>query len=229
MPHLPIILPLRAPRVPPRRAFTIIELLVVLGIIGILIALIFPALGKSRELARSTKCQSNLHQIYLASLAYAIDNKQRFPDRITLGGWAFRVGPGKKWPADDPWAQPERFGLPALLGKQNYIRAQDEFWICPSQPHEWMVNAGNTYSVATGTGFAKHELTYYLNHSAVWAFDNYLLLPATSSIYSTGGPGYTIASNDRVMVHKLGTFSFNSKKGSNYVYTDGRVIFQNAQ
>ncbi len=221
--------PSKALRIYRRRAFTLIELLVVLLIIGIMIGLLFPVMRKSRAVEMNVRCQSNLHQVYLATLAYTIDNTHRFPDRDTLGGWAFRVGLGEKWPANDVWAQPERFGLPALLGKQNYIRTQDEFWICPAQPHQWMVDAGNTYAFATGTGFAEHDLTYYLNHSAAWVFDNYILLPATSSIYSTGGAGYTIDADDRAMVHKLGMFSTNSKKGSNYVYTDGSVVFQNAK
>ena len=64
-----------------RRAFTLIEILVVLAIIALLSALLFPAFSRARESARQTSCQTNLQQIYLATQQYFQDER-RYPDSL---------------------------------------------------------------------------------------------------------------------------------------------------
>jgi prepilin-type N-terminal cleavage/methylation domain-containing protein/prepilin-type processing-associated H-X9-DG protein len=61
-----------------RRAFTLVELLVVIAIIGILVALLLPAVQAARESARRTKCQNSIKNVALAVLNYHDVNK-RFP------------------------------------------------------------------------------------------------------------------------------------------------------
>ena len=69
-----------------RHGFTLIEMLVVLGIIALLAALLFPVYSKVRENARAASCLSNYHQIGLAIQMYAQDDSNHTP----ANGGSFR-------------------------------------------------------------------------------------------------------------------------------------------
>jgi prepilin-type N-terminal cleavage/methylation domain-containing protein len=61
------------------RAFTLVELLVVIGVIAVLISLLLPALNKARQSATRVKCMSNMRQYGLAVRMYANDNDDYYP------------------------------------------------------------------------------------------------------------------------------------------------------
>jgi prepilin-type N-terminal cleavage/methylation domain-containing protein/prepilin-type processing-associated H-X9-DG protein len=62
-----------------RRGFTLVELLVVIGIIALLISILLPALNRVREQAKAVACRSNIRQIFFAIASYTNDNKFALP------------------------------------------------------------------------------------------------------------------------------------------------------
>jgi len=60
-------------------AFTLVELLTVIGIISILIAILLPALNRARDSAQAAVCASNIRQLHIASMGYAAENRGYWP------------------------------------------------------------------------------------------------------------------------------------------------------
>jgi prepilin-type N-terminal cleavage/methylation domain-containing protein/prepilin-type processing-associated H-X9-DG protein len=72
-----------------KRAFTLVELLVVIGIIGVLIAILLPVLSEARHAANTLRCEANLKTIGTALQLYAVENHNYIPGAplTTGGGW----------------------------------------------------------------------------------------------------------------------------------------------
>ncbi|HXG09827.1 MAG TPA: type II secretion system protein [Gemmataceae bacterium] len=112
-----------------RRAFTLVELLVVIAIIGVLIALLLPAVQKVRGAADRTTCANNLRQIGLALTMYCNDNNGRFPESTHTTGLQFR----RAW----------------VYTLAPYLENVDKVRICPADPKrvERLANQGTSYTL----------------------------------------------------------------------------------
>jgi prepilin-type N-terminal cleavage/methylation domain-containing protein/prepilin-type processing-associated H-X9-DG protein len=116
-----------------RRAFTLVELLVVIGIIGLLIAILLPALAKVREQAKQIKCMTQLRQIAIGLVNYSSSNQGNFPP---WSSWHAYPDGAYSNPLDDA---PGESWTEMLIP---YISATPDspVYNCPSFPEQFRIN-----------------------------------------------------------------------------------------
>jgi prepilin-type N-terminal cleavage/methylation domain-containing protein/prepilin-type processing-associated H-X9-DG protein len=138
-----------------RPGFTLVELLVVIGIIALLIALLLPSLAKARKQANTTKCLANLHQLCLAYQMYVTNNGNKsicYTDQVSSGSldpdyvmwqeqlrpyYGRRLNPGQIEDTRNVRICPEAQDLMYPIGSSQYVAGNG-----------WWANSTHSYDFA---------------------------------------------------------------------------------
>lgn len=201
------------------RAFTLIELLTVIAIIGVLAAIIIPVVGNGRASAQKAECLSNLRQIGLSLRLYAGDRANRLP-------CVFGVNPGVTGDSDwsaalAPYLTPRSNGLPNGV----FVCPSADFADAPPGEIHRTYSAGGAFSGLTPAAddnapSVPRALSSIASPSrSVWLIEGTRQLPGASSPLSIG---YEKLASDLGVANTV-SLSFRHREAAGVLFADGAV------
>ena len=170
---------------PTRRGFTILELLVVMGIIGLVAALAVPAMSKAYGVAAETQCVSNLRSLGQATAAYTVDHKRAFPAGLghamnSMGGVVGATG-SSTHPSNQPAENRllNRYLGDAFGAAVCPLDRGDQRYDAPTTADSWGASyavPNNDYDFFYGT----RAYAYRFARNGLWSLEGFGVLDVTS-------------------------------------------------
>jgi prepilin-type N-terminal cleavage/methylation domain-containing protein len=201
-------------RIDRQSAFTLVELLVVIGVIAVLIALLLPALAKARRSAQDLVCASNVRQIANVFFVYANENKGYYPplapdvNSPILDHWVFKVSPYFR-KSDQEAVGRDYFVCPFQQGGEYTYGVNYTAVLMPpvfTYPKDVQGNdarwktTGKQGRLKSTTMLVMDSHVFYVFCPAHWKLDNAPLYDSNSNVLSVYKVKYNWAAFDR---HKM--------------------------
>jgi len=169
-----------------RRAFTLMELLVVTGIISLLMAILLPALARARLQARIVAVNGELYRVAIALESYALDQEGRYPPtRADCNPWARKHAYALPQELVDQWYLPK-----GEIGRVRFAKIEDKFnkgcaykYIAPGPKYDYLGAPFANQHLYIPRGFPDYEADELIK------YDDPRKSPVTWVLFSVG-PGY---------------------------------------
>jgi len=210
-----------------KKGFTLIELLVVIAIIGILAAILLPALASGRQTALKASCANNEHQLYLVFAMYANDNKGKLSIPTSGGGqWL--------WDMDRPTRDRlmTYYGLTRKIcyDPSNPRQNVDQMWDYSSTYSVWgywlmIQRIPNSFPNMIDT--KQDQYVSDLTYPPPPPYNGKMQVLLADAVLSTSSGNFGVISGGAGFPHQSTHLVKGMPLGSNVCYTDGHVEWRN--